>query len=60
MVISRLNLNKMVHFYKEISAEELYSIINKDLKDIEKFPGELQGFLEKYKNKDRSTNSHSK
>lgn len=41
--------NRMVHFYKEISDEELHSIVTKDLHDIEKFLIEIQNFLEKYK-----------
>ena len=41
--------NRMVHFYKEISDEELYAIIIKDLPDVERFLVEIQNFLEKYK-----------
>ena len=41
--------NRMVHFYKEISDLELYSIIEKDLNDIERFLFEIQIFIERYK-----------
>ncbi len=41
--------NRMVHLYKEISDEELFDIITKDLNDIERFLVEIQGFLERYK-----------
>ncbi len=41
--------NRMVHFYKEITDEELYNLIKKDLDDIERFLVEIQHFIEKYK-----------
>ena len=41
--------NRMVHFYKEITNEELYNLIKKDLDDIERFLVEIQHFIEKYK-----------
>lgn len=40
--------NRLVHFYKEINHEELYSILKKDLADIEQFLKEMQRFLTKY------------
>ena len=46
--------NRMVRFYKEISNEELFSIIEKDLHDIEKFFFEIQNFLEKYKKSEKN------
>lgn len=42
--------NRMVHFYKEILAQELYDILQTELKDIEKFLKEIEAFLRKYKN----------
>lgn len=41
--------NRMVHFYKEITAPELYSIVEKELNDIERFLIEIQNFIERYK-----------
>ena len=40
--------NRMVHFYKKITDNELYSILKKDLVDIEKFLKEMEAFLRKY------------
>lgn len=42
--------NRMLHFYKEILAQELYDILHTELKDIEKFLKEIEIFLRKYKN----------
>lgn len=41
--------NRMVHFYKEISEEELYNIIKNNLSDIERFVIEISNFIEKLK-----------
>ena len=38
--------NRLVHFYQEISPEELYDIIQNDLPDIEDFMREIENFLE--------------
>jgi len=46
--------NRLVHFYKEINHEELYSILKKDLSDIEQFLKEMQRFLTKYNKKIKS------
>lgn len=35
--------------YKEITYEELYNILQNDLRDIEQFLVEIDGFLKKYK-----------
>ncbi|MBC7321111.1 DUF86 domain-containing protein [bacterium] len=40
--------NRMTHFY-EITNEELYNILQNDLKDIEQFLVEISVFLKKYK-----------
>jgi len=39
----------MVHFYKDIMAQELYDILQNELTDIEKFLKEVEIFLKKYK-----------
>lgn len=45
--------NRMVHFYKEILAEELYDILHNELKDIEKFLKEIETFIKKYNKRGR-------
>ena len=40
--------NRLVHYYKEISSEELYEILQNDLGDLEKFLKEIEKFLIKY------------
>lgn len=41
--------NRMVHFYQEITKEEIYDIIKINLADLEKFINELGVFLKMYK-----------
>jgi len=41
--------NRLTHFYHEITDQELYEIINKDLEDIEEFVKAIQKFLVEYK-----------
>jgi len=41
--------NRMVHLYHEVSREEIYEIIKRDLPDIERFVNEASGFIEDYK-----------
>ncbi len=41
--------NRLTHFYHEITDEELYEIINKDLDDIEEFVRSIRNFLLEYK-----------
>jgi len=41
--------NRLVHFYKQITADELYDILQNDLIDIENFLEEMRIFLKKYK-----------
>lgn len=43
--------NRMVHFYKEISPEELYYIAINHLKDIERFNREIVAFIRAYEEK---------
>ncbi len=38
--------NRLVHFYHEITPEEIYDIIRNDLPDIENFIREIEAFLE--------------
>lgn len=38
--------NRLVHFYNLITEDELYEIINHDLKDIRSFVLAIRGFLE--------------
>jgi uncharacterized protein YutE (UPF0331/DUF86 family) len=40
--------NRIVHFYHEITDEELYEILQNDLHDIERFLVELGDFLQRY------------
>ena len=40
--------NRMVHFYREITPQELYLIIKENLKDIERFTKEIGAFIEAY------------
>jgi len=41
--------NRLVHYYKEISNEEIYEILQNDLGDLEKFLKEIEKFLNKYR-----------
>ena len=41
--------NRLVHYYKEISNEEIYEILQNDLGDLEKFLKEIEKFLYKYR-----------
>ena len=41
--------NRLTHFYHEITDQELYEIINKDLEDIEEFVKAIRKFLVEYK-----------
>ncbi len=51
---SRLRLmagyrNRLVHFYHEVSARELYSILKNNLRDMENFVKEIKVFIEHYR-----------
>lgn len=39
--------NRLIHFYKEITEEELYNIIQDDLPDLEKFCQHIVKYIEK-------------
>jgi len=43
--------NRMVHFYREITPEELYSIAINNLKDFETFTKEIAVFVKSYEEK---------
>jgi len=46
--------NRMVHFYKEITPEELYCITRDNLKDIDRFTKEIVAFIKAYQQKKKS------
>jgi uncharacterized protein YutE (UPF0331/DUF86 family) len=41
--------NRLVYYYKEISNEELYEILQNDLGDLKRFLKEIEKFLKKYR-----------
>ncbi len=43
--------NRMVHFYREVTPRELYSIARDNLKDIERFVKETALFIKAYQEK---------
>jgi len=43
--------NRMVHFYREITPQELYLIIKENLKDLKRFVKEIGSFIEAYEQK---------
>jgi len=43
--------NRMVHFYKEVTPEELYYIIVTNLKDFDRFATEIVAFIRSYEEK---------
>jgi uncharacterized protein YutE (UPF0331/DUF86 family) len=45
--------NGMVHFYKEVTAGELYDIVLHNLRDLDKFEKEVVAFLRVYEEKAR-------
>lgn len=49
--------NRMVHFYKEITPEELYYITRDNLKDIDRFTREIVAFIKAYQQKKNSSKS---
>lgn len=48
--------NRMVHFYKEISPEELYYIVVNRLGDIDRFNREIVAFIRAYEEKTKNKN----
>lgn len=43
--------NRLVHFYHEVSDQEMYQIIKENISDIERFIKEIKDFLIAYKSK---------
>lgn len=43
--------NRMVHFYREITPEELYQITRDNLKDLDRFTKEIVSFIRAYEEK---------
>lgn len=43
--------NRMVHFYREVTPQELYQIAKDNLKDIERFTREIALFIKNYQKK---------
>ena len=46
--------NRMVHFYREVTAQELYRLTRDNLKDIERFTKEIASFIKAYQEKKKS------
>jgi uncharacterized protein YutE (UPF0331/DUF86 family) len=46
--------NRMVHFYREITPEELYQIILINLKDFDSFIREIVAFIRAYEEKTKT------
>lgn len=40
--------NRMVHFYREVTPEELYHLVRDNLKDLERFTQEIVSFIKAY------------
>ena len=45
--------NRMVHFYREVTPEELYHLVAKNLNDFDRFVREIAAFVKAYKEKSR-------
>lgn len=43
--------NRMVHFYREVTPQELYLLVRNNLKDIERFAKEMATFIKAYQEK---------
>ena len=43
--------NRMVHFYREVTPQELYQIVINNLSDFERFSKEIVAFIKAYKEK---------
>lgn len=52
--------NRMVHFYREITSEELYQIVVNNLKDFDTFIKEIVAFIRAYEKKDQEGQNSSK
>ena len=47
--------NRMAHFYKEVTPEELHQIVVNNLKDFDRFAKEIVAFVRAYEEKTRAT-----
>lgn len=45
--------NRMVHFYREVTSEELHQIVVNNLKDLERFVSEIVVFIRSYQEKSK-------
>jgi len=45
--------NRLVHFYREVTDKELYSILKNNFSDIEDFVKEIKEFIEKYREQEK-------
>lgn len=45
--------NRIVHFYREVTPEELYDIVVNNLKDLDRFIKEIAAFLKAYQESKR-------
>lgn len=45
--------NRMVHFYREVTPEELYDIVLNYLKDLDRFNKEVVKFMKAYEERER-------
>lgn len=47
--------NRLVHFYKEVTSEELFEIVKNHLKDFDQFSKEIVSFIRSYEEKERKS-----
>ena len=40
--------NRLVHFYREVTSEELYEVVTSHLEDFERFSKEIVSFIKAY------------
>jgi uncharacterized protein YutE (UPF0331/DUF86 family) len=45
--------NRMVHFYREVTPDELYHLVAKNLNDFDRFVREIAAFVKACKEKNR-------
>lgn len=45
--------NRMVHFYREVTPDELYHIVTNNLKDFDSFTREIVAFIRAYERKNK-------
>ncbi len=46
--------NRMVHFYKEVTPDELYEIVTRELGDFDRFAKEIVAFIKAYEKRVKS------